>query len=511
MAANKPTAVHFSLIFFVMATIVASVMAYMWGNDGTELRAQMESDRKEKELQKTAALKSTNQVNALKKKIGHEFPDVGEDDETKPNTVLNAMQEDIKKYSETNPQDYKTALRELREALEVCKANLAQEQATTKERDSTIAGLRTSYDKKVQDYDAERSSAVKARLDSETEHMQALQTVRDEYTKLNGLHQKLKVEMQEAKNANDQAIAEKEERITRLVAINEKLQDRIKNATKTTFERPDGLVRWVDNGSHLVWINLGSADNLPIQTNFSVYKKGNRGVGRDSESTLKGPEDMKGAIEVTRILGPHMAEARILDENYFEPIAIDDPLYTPIWSANQSDGFAFVGLIDLDDDGRSDRNLLHDLLTSAHATVQIEVDDEGHRTGGPIDERTKFLVVGAIPDLEDLVDKKAKDAVLEMQKQQHDLREEARVQGVRVVTLNDFLSFIGYKPKQKVFRPGDNRPFALKNGSQSATTSEIVGKNRVSSGQTSGLYSRSKRLSAPTSTGQTSGAYRGSR
>jgi hypothetical protein len=317
--------------------------------------------------------------------------------------------------------------------------------------------------------------------------------------------------MRNAQDAHEEAIAQKEDRISNLVSINNILQDRIKNATRTSFERPDGLVRWVDNSTHMVWINLGSADNLTKRTNFSVYRQGNKGVGVDSKATAKGPEDMKGAIEVTKILGPHMAEARIIDEDYYNPIAEGDPIYTPIWSPNQKESFAFVGKIDLDDDGRSDRELLHDLLASANANVQIEVDDEGNRTGGKINERTKFLVVGELPSLEELADKEDKDQAMKVLEEHKALKDEARLQGVRVVTLNDFLAFIGYTPRQRVFRPGDQRPFALRNGSRSTATSETVGRNRVSSGQTSGLYSRSKRLRQPTSTGQTSGAYGGSR
>lgn len=511
MAANKPTAVHFSLIFFVMATIVAGVMAYMYYDDGRELRTQLDAATKEKDAQKNAALKYTNQVNALKAKIGHSHPEVGEADPNVPNTVLNAMTEDIKTYSLTNPPDYKTALSELKAALQVERDKLAQELVTNKQLTTEIAALKTDYQKKVDDYDAERKAAVDARLAAEMEHEQTLKVEREQYAKVESENQKIKVEMQQAKLTFDQLMAEKETRLTNLTNINDILRERIDKATQVTFERPDGLIRWVDNGSKLVWINLGSADNLPVRTNFSVYHKGHRGVGRDSESTLKGPEDLKGAIEVTRILGPHMAEARILDENYYEPIAIDDPIYTPIWGANQTETFAFVGLIDLDHDGQSDRDYLHDVLASVNARIQTEVDDNGNRTGEAINERTKFLVVGKIPALEDQSDKEVKDAINRMHEHLDDLKKEAREQGVRVVTLNDFLSFMGVVPRQRVFRPGDNRPFNLKNGSQSTATTEVMGTNRVSSGQTSGLYSKSRRIPQPTSSGQTSGAYRGGR
>lgn len=523
MAANKPTAVHFSLIFFVMATIVAGVMAYMYYDDGRELRAQMEADRKEKEAQKSEALKYSEQVNELKKHIGHQHPEVGTDaagvqanaqgatGNAPPNTVVGAIQQDISQYSLTQPPDYKTALREVREALEAEKANLLAQKQTSDAEIQKLTDQVAQLQQKVQEHDSERASAVQARLSAENEHKKALQLVRDELTSKTQEYQQLLVQKQNEKNAHDQAIAEKDDRIARLVAINNVLQDRIKSATRTTFERPDGLIRWVDNSSHLVWINLGSADNLTKRTNFSVYKQNNRGVGVDTENSLKGPEDMKGSIEVTRILDRHLAEARILDEDYSHPIAVNDPIYTPIWSPNQKEAFAFVGLIDMDDDGRSDRELLHDILSSANAKVQVEVDDEGNRTGGEINEQTKFLVVGEIPALEDLTNEEEKEAAKRIHAAHKDLKEEAREQGVRVVTLNDFMAFIGYTPRQRVFRPGDRRPFALKSGSRSTSTGESIGKNRFSTGQTSGIYSRSKRLGQPMGTGQTSGAYGGSR
>lgn len=511
MAANKPTAVHFSLIFFVMATIVAGVLAYMFNDQRREAVAKLAAAEKERDAQKSAALKANTQVNALKTKIGHNHPEIGEADPNIPNTVLNAMTEDIKSFSLTNPADYRTALSELKTALEAEKAKLAQEMQTNAQNTATIAALRTDYDKKVQDYDTERKAAVDAQQKAEEEHKVALQTERDNFQKVSGELNKAKVQMQEDNLAHEQAIAEKDTRITNLTKANDMLRDKFDKATQVSFEQPDGLIQWVDNTSKLVWINLGSADNLPVRTNFSVYHKGHRGVGRDSESTLKGPEDLKGAIEVTRILGPHMAEARILEESYFEPIAIDDPIYTPVWGPNQSESFAFVGLIDIDHDGRSDRDYLHDVLSSVGAKVQTEVDDDGNRTGVPINERTKFLVVGAIPALEDQSDKEVKDAINRMHEHLDDLKKEAREQGVRVVTLNDFLAFMGIKPRQRVFRPGDNRPFTLKAGSQSTSTTQSIGSNRVSAGQTSGVYSKSRRIPQPTSSGQTSGAYGGNR
>jgi hypothetical protein len=81
---------------------------------------------------------------------------------------------------------------------------------------------------------------------------------------------------------------------------------------------------------------------------------------------------------------------------------------------------------------------------------------------------------------------------------------EARQRGVRLVNLDDFLAYIGYVPKRRLFLPGDpNNRFNLKAGARSASIEEPMG-DRTSSGQVSGAYSRNRRLKQPSASGQTS-------
>ena len=86
-----------------------------------------------------------------------------------------------------------------------------------------------------------------------------------------------------------------------------------------------------------------------------------------------------------------------------------------------------------------------------------------------------------------------------------DLRKEARLNGVRIVNLNDFLGYIGYKPKRRLFQPGQDRPFNLKAGAHSAGVNEPVVKgNRESSGQVSGSINSRKGTKQQVSPGTTS-------
>jgi hypothetical protein len=197
------------------------------------------------------------------------------------------------------------------------------------------------------------------------------------------------------------------------------------------------------------------------------------------------------------VIDAHSSEARILDEDIYNPLSKGDPIYSPVWSANQSLEFALVGVIDLDGDGRSDRELLHEIVRSNGSRITIEVDDSGVRNPpveeAKINEQTKFLIVAKLPDPTEQASQDEIDAAFEIQRKAEELREEARRQGVRIVSLGDFLQFIGHKPKQRVYRPGDTRAFTLKSGARSTATDEAIG-DRSSSGNTSGVYSRSKRL-----------------
>jgi len=313
--------------------------------------------------------------------------------------------------------------------------------------------------------------------------------------------EQVKVEFAAADEAHEKEAQKLQQDKKFLVDANDRLREKLDEATNVSFEQPDGVIRTVDNTTGLVWINRGSADSLSKRITFSVYTKGHHGVAR-------GGEDIKGAIEVTRIIGAHLAEARILSDDIFAPITPGDPIYTPLWSPGRKQIFSFAGLMDLDQDKVSDRKLLRELVAAAGAEIDNEIDDEGNRTGDGITINTKFLVIGEMPDPSEEVNLDEKARMSKILEEFKRLREEARRQGVRVVNLNDFLSFIGYKPQRRTWVPGMKIPWNLSAGAHSASLKSKVG-DRSSSGQVSGAYTRSKRLLQQKSSGQTSRLFRG--
>ena len=81
-----------------------------------------------------------------------------------------------------------------------------------------------------------------------------------------------------------------------------------------SFDVADGRVSWV-NQNGTVWINLGAADSLRRQMTFTVY---------DADQHDAAKAEKKGSLEVTRILGDHMAEARITEDDPKNPIITGD-------------------------------------------------------------------------------------------------------------------------------------------------------------------------------------------
>jgi hypothetical protein len=271
-----------------------------------------------------------------------------------------------------------------------------------------------------------------------------------------------------------------------LETINKGLRAVKDQAEKLSFEVPSGQIQLVDTDTNLVWINRGSADSLNKGTTFSVYKQINKGVAR-------GLQEIKGAIEVTRVVSPHQSEARITKPKIEEPIVAGDPIYSPIWRSGMQEKFALVGLVDLDNDGVGDRDVLNDLVASAHGEITDFVDDQGqrHPANGNLTVATKFLVIGQIPDFA-----KAKPNEIEAFKRIADWKQkmsaEALENGVRIVSMEDFLNYMGYDAGRRIYRPGKSDKWNLRSGMEGTAERPDRSKRPDSSGTNSGIFKQDK-------------------
>jgi hypothetical protein len=202
----------------------------------------------------------------------------------------------------------------------------------------------------------------------------------------------------------------------------------------------DGRISWV-NQNGTVWINLGEADSLRRQITFSVFDTDQRDAAKAKK---------KGSIEVTRILGDHLAEARITQDDARNPILTSDQVYSQVWERGNKLHFALTGIIDLDGDGQSDLQLARDLIELNGGVVDSYIGEEGNVVGN-MSVVTRYLVLGEYPE------EARKTAVREGWQS---MNEEASDFGVEVITLDEFLNQMGYQTS--------DRAVELSGGSQSS-------------------------------------------
>jgi len=496
MAASKPTAVHFSLIFFVMLTLICGVMAYLNFKDLGEANVKLDQAQKDSQRDSAAVRKLDEELQALKKLIGNEQEEVGLDNKT-PNTVIGATELDIKTHAEVLAEPtIKNTLIKISGQLNQTKSQLAQEQAAKNALEAQFLALKGELDKVVDEHKKARDGSEKDLADNQKIKEEEIGAKDQQITALQKENEEILIELDQLRETDAKKIKDLETKNNTYASLIDTLRSRLDQVQKVSFEKPDGVVRTVDNSTGVVWINLGEADRLPKGLTFSVYRKSHQGIGR-------GGEDIIGAIEVTKILGPHLSEARIVEDDIYQPISPADPIYTPLWGVGRPETFAISGIIDLDGDGKSDMDLLRRVIENANAKIDNEVTENGERLGNGLTVHTKFLVLGESPNIDDAKTDEQRDKMQELLAKMKEISEEARLKAVRVIGINDFLSYIGYKPQRRLHVPGSGIPSKIKLGARP------TGVGAVSSGAVSGAYSRNKRLKQQTSSGQTSKVFGG--
>jgi hypothetical protein len=222
--------------------------------------------------------------------------------------------------------------------------------------------------------------------------------------------------------------------IEKLAAANKILQQN-RLDEPGSFEFADGRISWV-NQNGTVWINLGSADSLRRQVTFSVYDADQH----DAKKATK-----KASIEVTNILGPHRAEAKITEDDIRNPILAGDNIHSQVWHRGKRLHFALTGFIDVDSDGRSDMELARELIEMNDGIVDAYLKEDGTMEG-EMTASTRYLVLGETPE---------SPALARLSKGFNDMSGEASKLGVEKITLPEFLGQMGYKPQDRTVPLGE--------------------------------------------------------
>ncbi|MCA9125964.1 MAG: hypothetical protein KDB22_02725 [Planctomycetales bacterium] len=332
---------------------------------------------------------------------------------------------------------------------------------TLRARNADIEAARQKVNDLTAKLKATVDSETAARVDAETklkEAMNDLETARQEHAtamaavnkeRLNTIDmfdqykKKLDGELNQVKTQ----LATVEADNSSLMVKNEDLQDQLNKVNEPDFASPQGKILSVQNGGTRVWLNLGSADGLRVGVPFNVL---------DESSVVISNAEPKANIRVTRVVDEHLSEARVEDPDFRNIILTGDLVYSTAWRPGRKVGFALVGLMDINDDGKDDIDQVRELIKLAGGTIDAERTSKGAEVKNPgIDHNTSWLVMGTDLTLPANATAEMREEQLEKQKNYEDFIKVARLNGVQQISLDKLMGYLKASSSDRTIPLGD--------------------------------------------------------
>jgi hypothetical protein len=448
-----------ALIVSVMLTIILGVTTFLCYRQYSDTAKTLKTTQDDLTKAQGETRVARDEVNKLKGFLG-----VAETESL--DAVSNQFNDDMKKYSagiDPQSQFYRPMVEKLFKTIELKEKELADTKDENQKLNNKYVIRESTKDAQLKQFDDTIKTVTKDLNDRTETFNKDRQRITEDANKvreqLSSAQKTAAADTAKLKSQVDDEAAQRKK--TQLIA--KKLREDNAGLTNETMDVPDGEIRWVNQRNGTVWINAGKADNLNMLTTFAVYPLDMNNLGKGAK---------KASIEVTQLLGDHLAEARILEDKVDDPIMPGDKIHTPIWSPGDKRHFALVGYMDINGDGKNNLQLLRNLIVMNGGVVDCLVDDKGKKTG-EISVETRYLVEGKKPD------EKGDPANLAAYSK---LISEADGLGIQKIALSELLERMGYKQQAHVVSFGqgaDPKDFKPK---------PEGGVNRVSAGNVSEIY-----------------------
>jgi hypothetical protein len=238
-----------------------------------------------------------------------------------------------------------------------------------------------------------------------------------------------------------QEVAQRDDEITVLDTNVASLAAKVDEYEKEDFEFADGQITRINPTLGLVWINLGTSDNLPRNAVFGVYGQDDSTFNRDG---------VKGKIRIKRILNGHSAEAEIVDSSIENTLLVGDNIFTSTWKPGRTMKYAISGRIDFDGDGVAsamDLKRLIALIEDNAGKVVASINPETGELEGEVDALTNFLIIGDADPEDPSASKAIADSSGEM-------KQAADQAGVQTMFASELMDSFGYRDDSTIERVG---------------------------------------------------------
>ena len=283
-ASNKPGAVHYALIIFVMMSVILGITTYMFHREYSDRAAAIFKLETDAGTQKAIIKKYDDEIQALKNQTGNKGFEVIFDSANPDNatSVVGASKADmLKNGKDLAGTNYQQTLQKLREALDASSADVGSKTAQIAALQKDLNDQRTRLSTQV---DTHRTAQEKAEADlrnlvaKRDEMLNAKQT---EIDRFKADVNQLTGELAQEKEARDKERVKAQSDLAQLEKRIDILQDKNNVLSGVRFEQADGSIAGVNTTSKTVLIDLGEADQLKKGMTFSIYPKDNRALGAE--------------------------------------------------------------------------------------------------------------------------------------------------------------------------------------------------------------------------------------
>ena len=458
MVSRENTTLQGTIIALIIVLLIMFVVAFLLNNKRNEQMALAASAAQQATDARNAANSAQTEANSYKKMMGFSESDTLQ-------TVESAFQKDTENYGASLGEDqrvYSQMVANLfRENRELA-ASEANAKAQAKDFEQKLLATEAEKDKQIEQFAKELQVAKNDAASERAEFGKQREAMNAEKDKLSAQLASIRQEIDQTRAETNAATKKQQEEVaglTRDIGIL-----RANQADPDPFAQPeDGIVTWVNQKENKVWLNLGSADSLRPQVTFSVYSG-------DEADALKA--ELKGSIEVTKILGPHLAEARITKDTHTRPLMEGDKVYSQVWNPGRQVGFALAGVLDMDGDGKDDIGELKSVIVLNNGKVDAEPGEDGSVVG-EMTVDTRYLVLGEFPEAT-LTNRDAQIRAWQA------MTESADRLGIETITLGEFLDLMGWKADRKTVNLGkasDRNDFPANRGGDYAPPRNTTGKS----------------------------------
>ncbi|MGQ9607484.1 MAG: OmpH family outer membrane protein [Thermogutta sp.] len=317
--ARENQGLQIALIIFVILTLLLGVTTYLFFRQYDEQYRKAQTATEEAANANNAARSAQTDLNTLKTILGFSTTETMDKITQDVKTEMDTYAADL----DDSQKNYRSVVKHLFDTLQAKSATLVATEQRLRDAETKISQLEQSKAPLIAQQqnraDAAEQTLAQERLKFNQDLQSSVQARNDLQGRVDNLQQ-------QAQEAQTQLASYKQQAETRLRTVSNLLKVRteeIEQLKNPRLDSPDGRIQWVNQQLGTVWINLGEADGLTVGTTFAVFPGDTLNVA-DAQR--------KGAIEVTALRGPHLAEARIVDDVISNPLVPGDVVHTPIWS-----------------------------------------------------------------------------------------------------------------------------------------------------------------------------------